>query len=530
MLLLIRKSQIIPPATTVAQADQEYAEWQARQAPVTKSLPLTHLLRKSVHVKGAHHTNRRGTSWNSHDYNRYRSEFLKRPKGKAAVGRGGKSKGAHIAELLISQPSLHAPTITGHTWDDIITKAKRYYVEKVYRKPVIAPAFGTEVFFESRSLVYAAAKGKEEYARRMALLPKAIEVIKNSLAIDPHDTREVLPPDSNSKDHKRYGLYGRFDDGMVISVIVEEMQQEGKKFLSVFDFKNLEGDKFNKYLEAVGTGPTVRHMQQTPDGDPHAPIGTIAKSENDVNKSHSGGRLLNPSISADSFCHPIKTAFAGNESRIGNDNLLAPDAHGRVTERPVFLQFPVNKQLSVSYHNILQKPNLPSGYKKPHRQNDIRQLTHLIKARSLDGRIEFNGLQLSIETGRSRSRHWRNPHDGSEGMSRMHLPYGYIKGSQGVDGDHYDCFVGQDREAPNVYIVTTMKAPDFTTVDEEKVFLGLKTAEEAKRIYLLSYSDPRFFGGMTEMPFAEFKEKVLATKNNPELLAETAPPDKYRMF
>ncbi len=67
-------------------------------------------------------------------------------------------------------------------------------------------------------------------------------------------------------------------------------------------------------------------------------------------------------------------------------------------------------------------------------------------------------------------------------------------------------------------------------VDEEKVFLGLRTAEEAKRIYLLSYNDPRFFGGMTVMPFAEFKEKVLATKNNPELLAETAPSDKYRMF
>ncbi|WP_318556917.1 hypothetical protein [Geobacter anodireducens] len=237
------------------------------------------------HVRGSHHTNKRGTTWNVNDYNRGKSKFLKKPKGAAAAGRGAKSRGQHIAELLADQPVLHAPNITGHAWDDVIQKAKRYYVENVYQKPMFSPAFGTEVTFEARSLLYAAAKGKEELARRMALLPKAVEVIKNSQAIDPHDTRDMLPPDSNSKNHKRYGMYGRFDDGIVISVVVEEIQQEGKKFLSVFDFKNLKGDKFNSYLESVGTGPTIRHKQQTPGGDPLAPSKKIPKSKNDVNKS-----------------------------------------------------------------------------------------------------------------------------------------------------------------------------------------------------------------------------------------------------
>lgn len=150
---------------------------------------------------------------------------------------------------------------------------------------------------------------------------------------------------------------------------------------------------------------------------------------------------------------------------------------------------------------------------------------HLIKSiieksRKLHGTIDFNGLQISIETGRSRIREWHNPHDGSQGMSRMLIPYGYIKRTLGVDGDHYDCFVGPDRTAPMAYIITTMKAPDFTEVDEEKVMLGLHTEEEAKRAYLASYNDPRFFGSITEVPFEEFKERVLATKDNPVLLGE----------
>lgn len=144
----------------------------------------------------------------------------------------------------------------------------------------------------------------------------------------------------------------------------------------------------------------------------------------------------------------------------------------------------------------------------------------LIKSRKLHGSINFNGLEISIETGRSRCREWYNSHDGSQGMSRMTLPYGYIKMTQGVDGDHYDVFVGPDHSAPNVYIVTTMKAPDFTAIDEEKAFLGVNSAEEAERYFKLSYSDDRFFGGITEMPFKEFKEKVLATKASPELLGD----------
>ncbi len=134
----------------------------------------------------------------------------------------------------------------------------------------------------------------------------------------------------------------------------------------------------------------------------------------------------------------------------------------------------------------------------------------LIKSRKLHGRINFQGLDISIETGRSRIRSWYNPHDGSQGMSRMTLPYGYIKGTLGTDGDHVDVFVGPDHSAGNVYVVHTMKAPDFTEYDEDKCFVGLNSPEEAERAFNASYSDPRFFGGMSIWPLDEFKQDVLS--------------------
>jgi bacterioferritin len=155
----------------------------------------------------------------------------------------------------------------------------------------------------------------------------------------------------------------------------------------------------------------------------------------------------------------------------------------------------------------------------------VRHPPLLKAARTLHGSIDFNGLQCSIETGRSRVRAWHDPHNGTGGMTLMRLPYGYVKGTMGVDGDQYDVFIGTDRTAPKVFIVTTMAPPSFDEVDEQKAFLGLPTAEEARRIFDAAYDDPKFFGSMTEMPFEEFKAQVLSTKDNPRLLDGTLVAD-----
>jgi hypothetical protein len=132
--------------------------------------------------------------------------------------------------------------------------------------------------------------------------------------------------------------------------------------------------------------------------------------------------------------------------------------------------------------------------------------------RRLHGRMEFRGLPISIENAKSSSRQWYNPDVDKYGISRMDNHYGYVQGTLGVDGDAVDVYVGPDKDAPMVYVVHQLKAPDFKEYDEDKCMVGFPSAEAAKEAYCKHYNCPDFFGSMTEMPFEEFKEKLTSHK------------------
>jgi len=138
----------------------------------------------------------------------------------------------------------------------------------------------------------------------------------------------------------------------------------------------------------------------------------------------------------------------------------------------------------------------------------------------LSRRMKFRGLDISIETDKGEFRHWYDPHNKESGKTKMKYPYGYIRRTEGTDGDHVDVYVGPNERAKNVYIVNQQKAPDFKTFDEQKCMLGFNNATEAKKAYLNHYNDSRFFGSMTTMPFEEFEKKVKKTFEEPKKIAE----------
>jgi len=138
----------------------------------------------------------------------------------------------------------------------------------------------------------------------------------------------------------------------------------------------------------------------------------------------------------------------------------------------------------------------------------------------LSRRITFRGLQISVETDKGEKRHWYDSHNKEHGTTTMKHAYGYIRRTEGVDGDHVDVYVGPNEDAKNVYIVHQMKAPDFKKFDEDKCMLGFDTLEEAKKAYLAHYNKLGFLGSVTTMPFEEFKEKVMKTYDHPKKIAE----------
>ncbi len=142
--------------------------------------------------------------------------------------------------------------------------------------------------------------------------------------------------------------------------------------------------------------------------------------------------------------------------------------------------------------------------------------TRKLAKHKLSRRMDFRGLKISIETDKGELRHWYNPHNKEKGYTKMTNAYGYIRRTEGVDGDHVDVYVGPHLDAPFVYIVHQMKAPDFTEYDEDKCMLGFRNAKEAKAAYLANFNDGGFFGTMDKLPFESFKVKVMATFNNPK--------------
>jgi len=126
--------------------------------------------------------------------------------------------------------------------------------------------------------------------------------------------------------------------------------------------------------------------------------------------------------------------------------------------------------------------------------------------------MKFQGFDISIENRKGSVRHWYDKTTDTHGETKMEFPYGYIRLTEGTDGDHVDVFVGGDEQAKNAYVIHQMRAPDFKTFDEDKVMLGFASAKEAKQAYLRHFDSPKFFGSMTAMPVEQFRKKVFRMK------------------
>jgi hypothetical protein len=132
------------------------------------------------------------------------------------------------------------------------------------------------------------------------------------------------------------------------------------------------------------------------------------------------------------------------------------------------------------------------------------------KAYKLAGYTSFQGLPISIENRKGDIRKGLD-HDGTPWSVKMPCDYGYIKGTQGSDGDEVDCFIGPLKNAKFAYIFHIENDADHT-YDEDKCFLGFSSDEAARKIFNLAYDNAgEIFHSVTMLPMHEFIEKVLHT-------------------
>jgi hypothetical protein len=121
--------------------------------------------------------------------------------------------------------------------------------------------------------------------------------------------------------------------------------------------------------------------------------------------------------------------------------------------------------------------------------------------------VRIRGLEIAIENPAGSERVGHNP-DGSIAWSCV-MPdhYGYVKKTEGADGDEIDITIGQDHTSELVFVLDQMNVDG--TFDEHKVFIWFRNLREAMGSYYGSFSDgsgPSRRGGVTTMDFELFKD------------------------
>lgn len=125
------------------------------------------------------------------------------------------------------------------------------------------------------------------------------------------------------------------------------------------------------------------------------------------------------------------------------------------------------------------------------------------------GHIRFHGLDITIEVPKGGTRR-KLDEDGNTVWSVPNMPahYGYLKRSEGADGENVDVYVGEYLEADTVYIVDQQN-PDTGAFDEHKVLLAFPDRTSALNGYTLSFSDGKGqarVGAVAEMSVDAFRE------------------------
>jgi|GEM_PF-5351666 len=138
----------------------------------------------------------------------------------------------------------------------------------------------------------------------------------------------------------------------------------------------------------------------------------------------------------------------------------------------------------------------------------MRDVAKAHATRKLQRRFKWQGLSISIENDRGSTRKGVDP-DGRAWETHMTRPYGYIKGTHAVDGDHYDCFVreeGLDLDPQHSYVwIVHLRDPHSGGYDEDKAFIGFESERDVRDCFRDHYDNPdRYFGAISILPAADF--------------------------
>ena len=123
------------------------------------------------------------------------------------------------------------------------------------------------------------------------------------------------------------------------------------------------------------------------------------------------------------------------------------------------------------------------------------------------GHLHLDGYNITIENPKGSVRRGTDS-KGNEWENTLNNDYGYIRGTEGVDGDHIDVYLSDNPTEGNVYVIDQVN-PETREFDEHKVMYGFNSIDEAREAYLANFSEGwNGLGTITEVTKDEFRKWI----------------------
>ena len=172
-----------------------------------------------------------------------------------------------------------------------------------------------------------------------------------------------------------------------------------------------------------------------------------------------------------------------------------------------------------------------AGYRKPSLGEQIKDAETEVNINPTDkqkeagnykkGHVQIGTFNVTIEQPKGSVRSGVDK-GGKKWEVEMQNTYGYIRGTEGVDGDHIDVFLSDDIDGwdgHKVFVVDQRNADG--SFDEHKVMLGFNDINDAEAAYMSNYEEGwQGLGAITGVSIEEFEKWIASSHRKTKAFAE----------
>jgi N12 class adenine-specific DNA methylase len=209
------------------------------------------------------------------------------------------------------------------------------------------------------------------------------------------------------------------------------------------------------------------------------------------------GRDMEVNAIATMFGRRSNANLSENEEVIYKSKEITPEQEALLS-RPNSDQYPTERELSTD--KVTESaPSTQENGPKNSTQSAIESASAEVETSPTEaqkkagnykmGHVKVGAFDVTIENPKGSERSGTDA-NGKKWSVKMNNTYGYIRGTEGVDGDHIDVFLAEDMDKwDGKYVFVVDQYNPDGTFDEHKVMLGFNSMEEARSAYLSNYEN-----------------------------------------